>query len=86
MKTKLSKTEVREKIDEFFSRKDFSVEEVRKIKRLAMKFKIRLRENRKKFCKKCFAKLEGKTRVFKFYKSVECGSCGYRNRFKTRTN
>ncbi|MBU0760386.1 MAG: hypothetical protein KJ600_01625 [Nanoarchaeota archaeon] len=83
MKTKLLKHEAREKIEEFFSRKDFKPEEVRKIKRLAMKFKIELKGKKKLFCKKCLSRLKGKTRVGKSHKTVECGECGYKNRFRT---
>jgi len=83
MKIKLSRSEAREKIDSFFEKKSFTPEEVRKIKRLAMKFKIRLGSGlRRKFCKKCLAKLKGKTRVSKFFKTVECENCGTKNRFR----
>lgn len=82
MKTSLSKTEAREKIETFFKKKDFTAEEMKKIKRLAMKFRIRLCPSRKLFCKKCLSKLKGKTRITKTHKMVECSSCGYKNRFK----
>ena len=82
MKNDISKTEARELTETFFSKKDFTPEEVRKIKRLAMKFNIKLSGHRKKFCKKCLAKLNGKIRVRKGYKIVECENCGYRNKFK----
>lgn len=78
----MSRSKARERIDEFFSREDFSSEEVRKIKRLAMKYRIRLGDYRKKFCKNCLSRLKGKTRVTRFYKTVVCENCGYRNRFK----
>ncbi|MBU0907333.1 MAG: hypothetical protein KKD18_00905 [Nanoarchaeota archaeon] len=81
MKTSLSMSEVKERIGAFFGRKEFTAEEVRRVKRLAMKFKIRLGNYRRLFCKRCFAKLKGKTRVSKKYKSVVCGTCGYKNRF-----
>ncbi len=82
MKTKLTRTEAKEKIEEFFKRREFDAKEVKKIKRLAMKFNIKLKDYRKAFCKKCLAKLKGKTRVGRVYKMVECGGCGYTNRFK----
>jgi len=84
MKTKLSKTEAKEKITSFFKKSNFTPEEVKKIKRLAMKFNIKLKEHRKKFCKKCLSKLKGKTRITKLYKIVECFTCGYRNKFKIK--
>ena len=82
MKTRISKTEVREQIDSFFKKSNFSPKEVKKIKRLAMKYKISLKEERKKFCKKCLNKLKGKTRISKIYKTTECDYCGYINRHK----
>jgi len=86
MKMKINRKEAQEKIDEFFRRREFSSEEIRKIKKLAMKFRIRLRENRKKFCKKCLSQLKGKTRVGKIYKSIVCEKCGERNKFKMKRN
>jgi RNase P subunit RPR2 len=82
VKTKLSRIGAKEKIDEFFKRGSFTPEEVRKVKKLAMKFKIRLGEYRKRFCKNCLSKLKGKTRVTRFYKTVECADCSFKNRFK----
>lgn len=77
----MSKKEVQEKIDDFFSGRDFSSDDARKIKRLAMKFKIRLGNYRRKFCKKCFSPLKGKTRVTKTHKTVVCSRCGTKNKF-----
>ena len=82
MKTKLSKTEAKEKIDAFFKRSNFKSEDVNKIKRLAMKFNIKLTEQRKLFCKKCLSKLRGKLNITKTHKTVECASCGYKNKIK----
>lgn len=82
MKTKLSKTEAKDKINSFFKKSNFTAEEVKKIKRLAMKFNITLKEQRKKFCKSCLSKLRGKTRITKTYKTIECSSCNYKNKFK----
>ena len=84
MKTKLSKTEAREKINDFFKRKKFTAKEIKKIKRLAMKFNIKLGERRRLFCKRCLSKLKGKIRVSRCYKTVECESCGFVNRFKVK--
>ena len=80
MKTKISKSEAQRRIDEFFQKDNFTTEEVKKIKRLAMKFNIKLSEHRKKFCKKCLCKLKGKTRVSRTHKNVVCESCGAVNR------
>tara|TARA_Y100000310_G_C20301321_1_gene631928 strand:- start:12 stop:266 length:255 start_codon:yes stop_codon:yes gene_type:complete len=82
MKTKLSKSEAQEKINSFFKSKDFTPEQVRKIKRLAMKFNIKLKDKRKNFCKKCLHKLKGKTRINSPYKTIICDNCNHKNRFK----
>ena len=84
MKKTISKPVSLGKIEEFFRREDFDAKDVKKIKRLAMKFKIRLGEKRKKFCKKCLSKLRGKTRVGRIYKSIECEACGFVNKFRMK--
>ena len=78
----ISKTEAKKIIEEFFQRENFSAEEVRKIKKLAMKFNIKLGEQRKKFCKKCLYLLNGRTRVANGSKRVICANCGFVNRFR----
>lgn len=80
MKTKVSRSEAQEKISLFFQREKFSADEVKKIKRLAMKFNIKLGKNRRRFCKKCFSQLKGKTRVSKTHRTIECEACGFLNR------
>ena len=82
MKKAFSKQEAGKIIDEFFLKDNFSSDEMKKIKRIAMKYKIRLGIKRRNFCKKCLNKLRGSTRVNKKYKVVVCGFCGCRNRFK----
>ena len=82
MKPQISKTQAREKIETFFQKEDFTSEEARKIKRLAMKFNIKLGEKRKLFCKKCLSRLKGKTRITKNYKTIKCENCGYLNKFR----
>ncbi len=81
MKKKISRGEMLKKIEEFFRREDFRAEDARKIKRLAMKYRLPLRKYRRFFCKRCFSRLMGKTRVSRDYKSVICVNCGYLNRF-----
>lgn len=79
----ISKSEARKKIESFFTRESFSSEEVRKIRRLAMKHKIRLGGYRAQFCKKCFSSLKnGTIRVTKTHKITTCSGCGYTS--KTR--
>jgi len=82
MKTKLSKIEANSKISEFFQKSSFTKEEVRKIRRLAMKYKIKLGKNRQKFCKRCLSQLKGKTRITKTHKTIECQECGCKNKFR----
>jgi RNase P subunit RPR2 len=82
MKASLSKTQTQEKINHFSNQQTFTPEQVKKIKRLAMKHKIRLGPLRKKFCKKCFSQLKGKTRTTKTHKIIECNKCQYKNKFK----
>ena len=49
MKRVLSRLEAKAKIDSFFQKKEFGSEELRKIKRLAMKHRIKLGGYRKSF-------------------------------------
>lgn len=84
MKKEMSRGEAQKKIEEFFKRANFSGEEMRKIKRLAMKYRIRLALFRRKFCKKCLSKLKGKVRVGNVFRTVLCENCGYLNRHKVR--
>ena len=82
MKSNLSKQEAQEKIDEFFKRASFTDEEMKKIKRLAMKFNIKLGDYRKKFCKKCLSQLKGKIRISKTHKTIICKICYYKNKYR----
>lgn len=76
------KTETELKIKNFFKKEVFTQEEVRKIKKRAMAYKIKLGYYRKQFCRKCLSQLRGKIRVKKGIKSVECSGCGFVNRRK----
>jgi len=86
MKDKISKAAAKEKISEFFKKDSFSQDEMRKIKRLAMKYKIKLGVYRKEYCKKCLSELSGKTRIRDGFKSVKCEKCNYYNRWKIKLN
>ena len=79
MKSKFSKTEAKKEIQEFFSNiKNKTSREIKKIKRLAMKHNISIKEKRKLFCKKCFAPYKNpKIRIKNKIKSVTCKECGY---------
>ena len=80
---KLSKLEAKKQISEFFFNiKDKSPKEIKKIKKLAMKNNIPLKELRKKFCKKCLTPYKNPgTRIKNKIKSVTCKKCGYVSRW-----
>jgi RNase P subunit RPR2 len=85
MKKKISKTEAKEEIENFFKEiENKSPEEIRKIKRLSMNFKIPLKEKRKLFCPKCFKFYSGKekVRIKGGIKSITCEECGKISRWK----
>ena len=84
MKTKLTKKEVEEKIISFFNKRDFTPKELKKIKRLAMKFNIKLTPYKRLFCKACLNPLAGKIRISKEYKIVECKSCKTKNKVRIK--
>jgi len=82
MKRRLSKTEAQQNIDSFFQRSSWSPDELKKLKKLAMKYRIRLGAYRKRFCKKCFLPLKGSVHVTRNNKSVVCKSCGFTSKFR----
>jgi len=81
---KLSKNESKKTVGDFF--KDIenkSPNEIKQVKKLAMRHNVKLRENRKKFCKKCFFPYkEPSIRVRKGIISITCENCGYKARWK----
>lgn len=81
---KTSKTEAKEKIREFFQDiQDRTPKEVKKIKRLAMSHNLPLKENRKKFCKKCLSPYKNpKIRIRRKIKIMTCENCGYPSRYR----
>lgn len=83
---KVSKKEASKEIEEFFSNiRNKSPLEIKKIKRIAMKHNIRLREKKKMFCKKCLNPYKNpKIRVRKRLKLVECAECGNKSRWKIK--
>ena len=85
MKTKLSKQETEKKINEIFSHNPSS-KEIKKAKKLAMSKNIKLRDLRKKFCKKCYSLFNSnnsKIRVKKGFKIIKC-KCEYVSRYKIK--
>jgi len=82
---KSSKSEAETEILELFKDlKNRTPKEIRKIKRLAMKHNIKLRELKKKFCKKCFSQDLKIKSVRKRIKTVECRKCGNLMRWKIK--
>ena len=85
---KLSKKDAEKEIKQFFKNlKNKTPREVKKIKRLAMKYNIKLKELRKLFCKKCYSIFNAKNseiRIKKGIKIVKCKKCGCVNRWKMK--
>jgi RNase P subunit RPR2 len=77
----MNKKEAESEIDEFFKSRQ-AKEKVRKIKKLAASFQIKLKDKRKKFCKKCNS-MNLKTKSIKRkIKAVICEDCGNIMRWK----
>lgn len=84
---KPSKKEAEERIKEFFLNiKNKTPDEVKKMKKLSMRFGLKLGDLRKKFCKKCLYPYSGKEkiRIKNKMKSVECENCENTNRWKIK--
>jgi RNase P subunit RPR2 len=81
---KISNSKAKQEIKEFFKDLDNKTQkEVKKIKKLAMRHKIPLKDLRKKFCKKCFSVYKNpKIRIRNKTKIVTCKNCGYVARWK----
>jgi RNase P subunit RPR2 len=82
---KLSKEEARKEVLNFFkSLEDKTPKEIKRIKKLAMHYNIKLKEQRKKFCKKCYSTNLRFKKIKKGVKTVICGNCGYICRWKIK--
>ena len=84
---KLTKLEAREKIENFFKEiKNKTPKEIKKIKKIAMKNNIPLKDKRKLFCKKCIAPYSGKekVRINEKNKIIVCLNCDYIARWRFR--
>lgn len=86
MKKKSSKKEVNEELEFFFKNiKIKSPKEIKKIKKLSMKYNLPLKEKRKLFCKKCYAPyVVSNIRIKKRIKQMRCEKCGYVSRWKLK--
>jgi RNase P subunit RPR2 len=80
---KENREEAKKKIEEFF--KDIenkNSEEIRKIKKLAMSFNIKLGTKKKKFCQKCYSTKLKFRKIKNGVKTVTCENCGKLMRWK----
>jgi RNase P subunit RPR2 len=86
MKSKLSRKEAQEIIDNFFIKKaKYEPKYVKKTKRLAMKYNIKLGPYRRLFCKKCYSDIRtSKTSINNGYKTTICDKCAYKSRRKIK--
>ncbi|MBU1136589.1 MAG: hypothetical protein ABIG37_01530 [Nanoarchaeota archaeon] len=85
MKNKLTKKEVEKKIEDFFINiKNKKPEQIKKIKRLAMHYKIKLKDKKKMFCKKCYSNKLKTESIKKCMKKVRCCGCGKIIRWKVK--
>lgn len=86
MPKKISKAETLKLIEEFFDVKNINnktPKEVKKIKRLAMRHNIALKEKRKLFCKKCLMPhKDSSVRIKNDILTITCGNCDNKNRWK----
>ncbi len=83
---KTTKEEARAKVEEFFTDlRNKSPEQIKKIKKLAMKYNLKLGEKRKGFCKKCYSSLEkAEVRIKNGKKIVKCRNCSQISRWDIR--
>ena len=88
MKNKLSKTEAKEQIQEFFNHvKEKTPEEIKKLKKLAMSYNIKLGDKRKLFCKKCLMPYKHPSiKIKNDFTTITCENCEYKNRWKFKGN
>ena len=84
MKKKLSKTDAKKKVNDFFlDVQNKSSKAIIKIKKLAMSYNIPLKEKRRLFCKKCLTPYTGKekVRIKNKMKKITCINCDYTNKW-----
>jgi len=86
MKKATSKADAKKQIQEFFKNiKNKSPKDVKKIKKLAMNYKIPLKNKRKLFCGKCFTPyINLKIRIKNKKKIITCKECEYVSRWKIK--
>jgi len=86
MKSDLTKQEINEYIKDIFS-KESSAKEIKKAKKLAMSRNIKIKEFKKKFCKKCYSMFNSKNskvRIKNGFKVILCKECNHISRYKLK--
>jgi RNase P subunit RPR2 len=86
MKENISKQKAQKEIENFIKKEHFSKDELKKIKKIARRGKVKLKELRKRYCKKCESILKGKLRIKNQHKITECSRCKYKNKEKIKIN
>jgi RNase P subunit RPR2 len=84
MKKTVSKKEVEKQIEEFFHHiTEKKSIEIRKIKKLAMSYNIKLGNKKKTFCKKCFHPyVEPSVRINNDMVNITCEKCEHISKWK----
>ncbi len=88
VKKTISRTQAKKQIKEFFEDlKGKTPKEVRKIRRLAMGYNIKLEEKKKLFCKKCFAPYNFPgVKIKNDLITISCDSCDHKSRWKIKSS
>ncbi len=82
---KKTKKQAEKEINDFFKNiKNKSKEEIRKIKRLAMHYNIKLGKKRKDFCQECYSNNLKVLSIKNSIKRVKCQGCGKIYRWKIK--
>ena len=86
MKKTVSKSQAKNKIDNFFKNIESKTpKEIKKIKKLSMAYKIPLKGKRKLFCKYCLNTYKNpKIRIKNKIKIITCENCGKIARWKIK--
>jgi len=84
MKNKISKEDAKGEVEYFFFHiMEKKPAEIKKIKRLSMKYRIKLGDKKKLFCKKCFSPYkEASIRIKNDFYNIVCNVCGHKSRWK----
>lgn len=74
---KINSEKAKEQIENFFSSIEYkSPEQVRKMKKLAMAYNLKLKNKRKLFCQKCYSTRLRVLGIKNKIKRVKCEGCG----------